>query len=259
MPAVSLDGRTIYLPQAGAAGALDQDQEWCEVEEEDGTRRRIRFHDYHEIYQIPGLYEHIFRDMLDCDSPRVIAGLLGDELEQNGKDPQDLSVFDFGAGNGMVGEQLTELGIERIVGVDLLDEARDAALRDRPEVYDEYFALDMTKLDTPARARLSEREYDCMTCVAALGFGDIPTLAFVEAYNLVSNAGYVAFNLRDRFFDEHDPTGFGKLLARMKDEGIVEECKRVRYRHRKSISGESLHYLAIVAIKHGDIPLEWLD
>lgn len=256
MPVASLEGCTVHLPDAKG---LDQDQEWCEIEDAGGVRTRIRFHDYADIYRIQGLYEHLFSTLLDCDSPRVIAGLLGDELDQRDKDPKDLSVFDFGAGNGMVGEQLAELGVEQIVGADLLPEARDAALRDRPEIYDDYFAVDMANLTDEERAAIGERRYDCMTCVAALGFGDIPCKAFVEAYNLVSDPGLIAFNLRDRFFEERDESGFGRLLARMKREGVIEETKRVRYRHRKAVNGDPLYYLAVVATKHGDIPMEWLD
>lgn len=258
MPTTALEGCTVHLPGNGSGG-LDQDEEWCELEDSSGERRRIRFHDYADIYAVPGLYEHLFGELLDCDSPRVIAGLLGDEFEQWNVDPEKTSVLDFGAGNGMVGEQLQELGVDKIVGVDLLEEAKDAALRDRPEVYDDYYALDLTQLGDEHREELSDYEFDCMTCVAALGFGDIPALAFAEAYNLVSSPGRIAFNLRDKFFEEHDTTGFGQLLARMKDEGLIEETKRVRYRHRKAVNGDSLHYLAVVAVKHGDLPLEWLD
>ena len=55
----------------------------------------------------------------------------------------------------MVGEQLAAVGIDSIVGLDLLPEARDAALRDRPGLYEDYFAGDVTDLDPrrPPRAR----------------------------------------------------------------------------------------------------------
>ncbi|MGH3822900.1 MAG: methyltransferase, partial [Pseudonocardiaceae bacterium] len=59
----------ILLPEVGHDPDLAQDEEWCEVVVE-GERRRIRFHDYHEIYSIPGLYERLFYDTLGCESPR---------------------------------------------------------------------------------------------------------------------------------------------------------------------------------------------
>lgn len=56
----------IQLPEVGQD--LDQDEEWREVSV-GGERRRIRFHDYHEIYDIPGFYERLFYDKLTCESP----------------------------------------------------------------------------------------------------------------------------------------------------------------------------------------------
>jgi SAM-dependent methyltransferase len=245
----------LHFPEYSDDG-LDQDQEWVEIETA-GERRRIRLHDYAAIYKIPGLYEQLFSDRLSCDSPRTVCDLLGVHLDEAGAKPADLTVLDFGAGNGLVGEQLQELGFGEIVGVDLLEEAREAAERDRPTVYEDYYALDLTALEPDDRADLEQHECDALACVAALGFGDVPTVAFAEAFNFVSSPGWIAFNLRDRFFDDEDTTGFGGLLKRMFAEGKLEECSRVRYRHRDSVDGEPLHYLAVVARKHDDVPMDW--
>jgi len=245
----------LHLPE-NPSDDLDQHEEWVEIET-DGERRRIRLHDYAEIYKIPGLYEQLFADRLDCDSPRTVCDLLREQLDEAGVDPSRLTVLDFGAGNGMVGELLAELSVGGIVGVDLLEEARDAAQRDRPDVYETYHALDLTDLEPEDREALAAHDFNALSCVAALGFGDVPPVAFAEAFNFVSAPGWLAFNLRDRFFDEEDTTGFGGLLKRMFREGILEECARVRYRHRDSVDGEPLHYLALVAKKHADVPMEW--
>src|SRR5947208_15875824 len=106
--------------------ALDQDHEWCRVTV-DGTTRKIRFHDYDEIYSIPGLYEFLFYEHLECCSPQVVCGLLEDQLTDAGVPTSTLRVLDLGAGNGMVGEELADLGAEMITGVDLLPEAAAAA------------------------------------------------------------------------------------------------------------------------------------
>jgi len=244
----------LHLPPPHVRRRLDQDEEWCEIEI-DGERRRIRFHDYAEIYEVPGLYERLFAEQLECDSPRVVVDLLGDELRDARVKPGRLTALDFGAGNGMVGERLADLSIGEIVGVDLLPEARDAALRDRPGVYRDYFALDLTDLSPADRRELMRPDFSVMACVAALGFGDIPPLAFAEAFNLVGAPGWLAFNIRDRFLDEE--RGFGGFIARMLREGIVDERARKRYTHRMSISGEALEYVAIVAEKRADVPLDW--
>jgi predicted TPR repeat methyltransferase len=242
----------LHLPDVRSE--LDQDEEWCEIEI-DGERRRIRFHDYAAIYDVPGLYERLFAEQLECDSPRVVTELLGEQLRAAKVMPAELTALDFGAGNGMVGERLAELSIADIVGVDLLHEARDAAHRDRPGLYSDYFALDLTDLDPGDRADLMRPDFSVMACVAALGFGDIPPLAFAEAFNLVASPGWIAFNIRDRFIEE--TTGFGGFIARMMREGVLDERARKRYTHRQSVAGESLEYVAVVAEKRADVPLAW--
>jgi SAM-dependent methyltransferase len=246
----------LHLPPRNAVDGLDQDEEWCEIEVE-GERRRIRLHDYAEIFDVPGLYEQLFSERLACDSPRVVSELLADQLAVEGADPSTLTALDFGAGNGMVGERLDGLGIGTIVGVDLLEEARDAALRDRPGVYDDYRVLDLTNLELAERAELDAHGFDCFSCVAALGFGDVPPIAFAEALNCIADGGWVAFNVRDRFFEERDPTGFGGFLRRLFRDGVLDERARLRYTHRIAVDGASLDYLAVVSRKRRDVPMDW--
>ena len=248
----------LYLPSRDTCLGLDQDEEWFEVVS-DGERRRIRLHDYGSIYEIPGLYEQVFAELLNCNSPDVVCDLLKAELDDAGVDPATLTALDFGAGNGMVGELLSDLGIEEIVGIDLLPEARDAAYRDRPGLYGDYHVLDLSELRRHDRARLDQHDFDLMICVAALGFGDVPPIAFAEAFNLVSSPGWVAFNIRERFLEDNDSCGFGAFIGRMFEEGVIEERARMSYTHRVSVAGVPLPYYAIVAQKLRDVPADWAD
>ena len=103
----------VHFPPANAG--VEQDEEWCEINE-DGDVRRIRFHDYADIYSVPGLYERIFYDALKCCSPQAVIGLLAEQLRAG----EALRAFDVGAGNGMVADQLVKVGAETIVGVDII-------------------------------------------------------------------------------------------------------------------------------------------
>lgn len=248
---------TIHFPDSHKA-RVDQDEEWCEIAT-NGTRRRVRFHDYHEIYTIPGLYEHIFYDKLECISPQVVRSLLEEEVRKDGLEPSELSVLDVGAGNGMVGEELADMGATELVGVDIIAEAAEAAERDRPHVYDDYYVADLTQPDAETRRELGEKGFNCLTTVAALGFGDIPPLAFAEAYNYVETPGWAAFNIKEDFLDHRDSTGFSRLIRRMLDEGALEHRAQRHYRHRLSLAGDPLHYVAMVAVKRGDVPMEWVE
>lgn len=255
----SLDGFDLELPKS-PSGQLDQDEEWCVIKDENGERQRIRFHDYNEIYSVPGLYECIFYDVLRCASPKIVTAMLQMAIEREGdEEMDDLIVFDVGAGNGMVGEELKNAGVESVVGVDIIQEAKDALDRDRPKVYDNYFVADLTDLTEKLNSRLAKRGFNCLVTVAALGFGDIPPLAFVNAFNFVGDGGWIAFNIKEDFLKGCDSTGFARLIRRMMNEGILEVRIQERYRHRLGIDRSPLFYAAVVGRKTHDIPEEWLD
>ena len=228
---------------------MPQDSEWCDVHLESGTRR-VRFHDYSEIYAIPGLYERVFYDVLRCTSPATIAGMLADAMDEHDLDPAEMRCLDLGAGNGIMGEELRAIGVSAIVGVDIIEEARDAAFRDRPGVYDAYVAGDI-RAPAPADMKaIEDIEPSCLTCVAALGFGDIPPDAFAAAWDLVSDDALVGFNIKEDFLEDGaDRSGFAQLIDRAIDDGALEVTAQERYRHRDGTNGMPLHYVAITGRK----------
>jgi predicted TPR repeat methyltransferase len=244
--------RLRFPPRAAAAApdaAIDQDEEWCEAEI-DGRWRRIRFHDYHEVFEVPGLYEALFARRLKCASPQRVASLLEDVLSDFPQDPADLRVLDVGAGNGMVGEELRHIGVEHALGIDILPEARRAALRDRPGIYEDYLVADLTDLDENASRRIARFRPNCLTVVAALGYGDIPTEAFLAACSFIPAGGWIVFNIKEDFLAEgDDASGFAALVRSLQSERSLEIQAMRRYRHRLSIHGEPLPYVAIVASK----------
>jgi predicted TPR repeat methyltransferase len=173
---------------------------------------KILLHDYARIYQNPGLYEQVVYDRLRCQSPAAVAEALQTSVSQADQRLSELRVLDVGAGNGMVGEELKNHGVSRLVGVDIIPEAREATLRDRPGVYDAYYVMDLLELGDDERDELVSWAPDCLISVAALGFGDIPPRAFVEALNVIAKDGWVAFNIKESFFDRHDDSGFSQLI-----------------------------------------------
>jgi predicted TPR repeat methyltransferase len=240
----------LRLPDEAAANA-SQDEEWFEVER-DGETRRMRFHDYTEIYSIPGLYERLIYEELRCESPRVIARLVGDELERRGTDPGTLRVLDLGAGNGIVAEELQDIGADYFVGIDIIDAAAEAAERDRPGLYDDYVVANLLDYDARTRARLDEQGLNALTCVAALGFGDIPPEVFCEALRRIDTPGLVAFTIKETFLGEKDPSGFADLVERLEQNGTLKPIASERYQHRLNWAGKPLHYVAMLAEKTGD-------
>ena len=248
----------IQFPRTDADN-LAQDETFFYLLEPEG-KRKIRFHDYDEIYKIPGLYEQLFYERLKCQSPNKVASILKSSVAQSqNSNFSELRVLDLGAGNGMMGEVLKKEGVSRLVGVDIIPEAYDATIRDRPFVYDAYYVYDFCNLNKEQRNEMSSWSFDCLTAVAALGFGDIPIKAFVEAFNLLNNNGWIGFNIKDTFLDKSDETGFSKTIRELIFSKYLDIFILERYRHRFSIEGEALYYFAIAGWKNGDIPPDFIE
>ncbi len=238
------------------ADHLSQDKAFFDLIE-DGSKRRLRFHDYDEIYKVPGLYEQLFYDRLKCQSPAKVAEILEHSVAQSREQFTQLRVLDLGAGNGMMGEALKKYGVSRLVGVDIIPEAKTAAVRDRPGLYDAYYVADFCQLTDDQRDDLTQWSFDCLTTVAALGFGDIPPQAFITAFNMVQDEGWVAFNIKETFLELSDTSGFSQVIRQLVFSEFFKLYRLERYRHRISIDGEPVYYFAIAGRKHAPVTPEF--
>jgi hypothetical protein len=106
---------------------------------------------------------------------------------------------------------------------------------------------------------LRRTDANCLTTVAALGFGDIPPLAFAKALDLIATPGWLAFNLKESFLREQDVSGFSRLIRRLNRDGYIQTLCYRRYQHRISIIGEPLFYVAVIARKLKDLDHELLE
>ena len=250
-------GNPLRLRIADDEAMLQQDEEWFEVQQ-DGQWRRLRIHDYDQVYNIPGLYEAVVYRVLKCISPTVVVTALRDAVINNGESPEGLRVLDFGAGNGMVGVELRNIGVESVIGSDIIPEAMTATARERHYAYDDYVVADFTALTPAQMQHLRKERLNCLVVVAALGFGDIPSAAFLTALDLVESPGWIAFNIKEDFLETTDTSGFAGLLQQLAAEGILQRESFRRYQHRISFTGEPLHYGVMVARKLEDVPAHFL-
>jgi hypothetical protein len=225
---------------------------------EDGKEVKYRFHDYDKLYEKPGLYEQIFYDRLKCKSPTKVGEILKSALDANGEPFNELRVLDLGAGNGIMGEVLKSYGVARLIGADIIEEAKVAAFRDRPGVYDEYYVADFTSLNDELRDELDGWSINCLTSIAALGFDDIPPWAFLNAMQLVQLKGWIAFNIKETFLDKSDDSGFSRFIRELILSEYINIQHLERYRHRLSMEGVPLYYYAMVARKMYEIPDDFL-
>jgi len=236
----------------GVDVVLEQDEEYFVLR--GAVDDKIQFHDYEKIYRTPGLYEMIFHEKLKCKSPQVISDILYKNVDREGANANLLKILDFGAGNGMVAEQLQKENPELVVGVDIIEAAKEAAMRDRPQFYNEYFVTDMGKPDQEVMDKLKTYDLNTVVSVAALGFDHIPPDSFINAFNLVEENGWIAFNLRDKFLTKQDESGFRETIDWISEDHI-EILDEETYVHRLSLNGNPIHYTAMVGRKLSEIKM----
>ncbi len=224
----------------------DQTEEALVLRYADGTTDRFRLHEYPRVYAVPGLYEEVVQRRLRCASPSMLAGLLVDCAAAAGTAPGDLRVFDLGAGNGVVAEQLRGRGVGTLVASDNIAAARDAALRDRPGLYAEYLVGDTD--DLPRAAELvAEHELNGLVAAGALGLGHISAASFHRLWSAFAAGALFSVSVPENLA-QPGASDFGEYLAELdRTPGWGEILVRKRFRHRLSMAGDELHYIAIVA------------
>ena len=165
-----------------------------------------------------------------------------------------LSILDVAAGNGIVGAELRKQladkpGIRSLMGTDLLDSARSAALRDRPDVYDDYIVADLTR---PQELQLPTSS-DVVVICAALGpgYGDLPLEAVDGAIALLREGGLLALTVNAGNGRAGSSPRWQKFMASINESGgghweCLEEVVRRRYKHRKNVQGEWIEYMALI-------------
>ena len=209
-------------------------EEWLEFGPPD-SRTRIAFHDYAAIYKVPGLYEHVFHDTLHMRSTAEVVRLYGEVLAGERLDPAEQRVVDFGAGNGLGGQALRDLGIGEIYGIDREPMARTAAERDRPGTYDDYLVGDLGAWTPEESQRLTRRQPTALLALSAIGVGHVPAQVLQDALNLLGPGRIYGFALHPRLLPgSEDPvgraSGFPELIEALHQH--TEQLAEASYVHR---------------------------
>jgi hypothetical protein len=213
-------------------------QELIRVTYDDGRSEELRLHDYARLYSVPGLYEQIVHDRLACRSPQRLASMLAGAVDALGWDRGQVRVVDLAAGNGVSGAALWEQGLTPVLGTDILPEARAAALRDRPGIYDDYLTLDLLALAPGDQHTISALRANALCCVAPVGTAlqQLPPPAFAAATRLLSDDALVVYMHDPLFGDEDEVTGQLRS-AELGPDTHAELLSRTRYLHRRTVTG----------------------
>lgn len=213
-----MDTAARAAPQIGEVAFSPEGEEWLEFGPPD-ARRRIGFHDYAAIYSVPGLYEHVFYETLGMRSSAEVVRLYGDVMTAEHLEPGEQRVVDFGAGNGLGGEALRELGVGELYGVDLEPMALTAAHRDRPGVYDDYLVGDLGLWSDHEMERLTRHRPNALMALSAIGVGHVPPRVLARALSVLASGSIYGFALHPRLLPgTDDPVGQASGFPEFIDE-----------------------------------------
>ncbi|NEP52514.1 MAG: class I SAM-dependent methyltransferase [Moorea sp. SIO3C2] len=242
----------IQLPEIESTRNLPIQEEYFWLIQ-NGTKRRLRLHDYTELYQIPYLYEQIYQKV-NNQSHIVLPSLLVEQFIQAGGTVEDMVVLDVGAGSGWVGKTLADLGVKSIVGIDIMPKAAELARQQYPGVYQNYYVEDLTNLSNTAREGLNSQQFNCLICSAALGFNHIPAQGWATAFNAIAPDGWIVFNVQKERWDDESSASFVAWHPWVGKTEIFEIIETHEYQHRFHFDGRPLYYVAIIGKKRGNIP-----
>ena len=123
--------------------------------------------------------------------------------------PKGARILDAGAGTGLVGQVLSQLGYRNLVAVDLslgmLDEAR------KKGIYQEYHKMMLgEQLDFP------DHSFDAVISVGVFTVGHAPASSFDELVRVTKPGGHIVFSLRP---DVYETAGFKEKQDALESEG----------------------------------------
>lgn len=238
-------------------GILKREDEYF-ILTQNGQHKKIRLHDYRQIYQIDGLYEYVLVELLAYQSHNILVNLLSNQLIKSNFSTNKLSVLELAAGVGLVGECLKAQGVASIIGIDSVEEAAEAVKRQRPNIYDRYYIEKLPYVTEKVQQELENFQFNCLVCASALT-GGLPASAFAFAYNLINDGGWIVFNIREDLLDIQSNHNAGKMLAKMIEKSILSIQVKKTYQHRLSVNGNSLKEVALIGLKMANIPQNYLD
>ena len=162
-----------------------------------------------EYERIASVYDHVLAGPEDYTSPAAVAAVCGRLLGL------DAWILDVGAGTGLLGAALVELGFMRLDALDL-----STAMLAEAERKGIYGTLTEGRLgdDLPYETAV----YDAVVACGVLTTGHAPASCLDELVLITRRGGHVVFTLRS----DRTPPGFDEAISGLLQSGAWELAER---------------------------------
>lgn len=216
----------------------------------DGTRRQFDMHDYRTMYRVPMLYDAMLYGWLGCQTPRLLARHFKRLLQAAPDAEGQVAMLEVGAGSGAFASALHhELPDIRILGLDIIAEAKLAAERDRPGAYSDYLVADLCNMSEEAERRIAAFRPTCVGVASATGWGNhIPVAGFEQAFRYLQPRGWFVFHVKP---NDPDPecVALVEWIETKLREGEIVDSESDNIFHRYSVTGEEIYYEYVIGRK----------
>lgn len=247
------DPRYAYIPQLynlryeqPEGGKQSEENFLADV---DGETRRFNIHDYASLYAVPWLYDIALYHNLRCETPTEMAEAIKGVWDEHKVNTAGMRMLELGAGSGAFGHELRNtLKVGHLVGLDIEPLAREAALRDRKGLYNDYYVADLTALGDAKQSLLDEK-YDCVGMASATGWGNhIPVEGFEQGFQLLQPGGWFIFHVKP---NDPDPEciALNEWVIDKVESGQLNEKYRASHFHRQSSGGGDIFYDVVLGVK----------
>ncbi len=238
----------VRLPKKNGDGTSNSEYFWLT---QDGQERNVLLHDYREMYKNPGLYEYVCYQHLTYQAPQVLSSFLIKQIVKEKQAASELKVLDIGAGSGLTARELAALGVDSITGIDIYPEAKEAAQRESPDLYENYYVEDLAKLKEETGLALRNKEFNCLVCCSALPV--LPAPVFINAFNLIRTNAWIAFNVLKDIWEDSSADGFTARHPWVADHDVFELREQIFSLRRYTTDGHPLKEVVVVGTKKGNI------
>ncbi len=130
------------------------------------------------------------------DSFGYVAHIASAEALDRALERKDAYILDAGCGTGLVGEELTKKGYDKMDALDYSREMLDES--ERKKIYQKHIQADLSKpLDIESDC------YDAVVCTGTFTYGHVKDTAFDELIRITKPGGIICFTIREGAYEDY--------------------------------------------------------